>query len=126
MSREEVPGTPAGPGLFVMGNTTGLPQQQRARGRIRRPADDAPDGGAQPPPGEVRDEEAAEGQGATTGAARREANQAANASATTSLLGGPSPSKRAARGAKTIKDVGYRFKDICMCRDRKFGTMCKS
>ena len=97
MSKEEdsaTPATPAGPGLFVMGNTTGLPQQQRARGRIRRAADgsSAADGGQQSL-GTVQDEETEEGL-STTGAARREANMDADASVTSSLLGTSSPFKR--------------------------------
>ena len=126
-SDPSAPQTPAGPGLFVMGNTTGLPQQQRARGRTRRD-DGASSAGAGL--GKIRNSE--EEDGATVGEPRssnrgdyREANGDADATATTSLLGGGGSPYRLSREPETIGAVGNKFIDMCLCRDRACGQACK-
>ena len=128
MSEKETPSTPApGPGLFVMGNTTGLPQQQRARRRARR---DAREEGGAGDDGGGRDVEPAlgaarGGDAGGTGEARREANADADASATSSLLATAASSPfRGAREAETIEEVGGKFMNMCLCRDRECGRSC--
>lgn len=129
-SDSEVPQTPAGPGLFVMGNTTGLPQQQRARGRIRRPSDaGSTSNGTGEGTERERENSSREQEGimvATTGEDRRDANSDVEATAKSSLLDSnhsKSPHRRE-REAETLETVWGKLRDFCMCRNRKCGGVC--